>query len=162
MLLASLLILPLGIVLGSALAQITRAQPRFIVVFTMLLATVGAFGYRNSLFDVGLALIFGLVGYAMRHGGYPIVPMVLALVLGPLAEQSLIRALSIGQFEWLYLFDSGTAQILWVLFALIVAYLSVSSWRARRGRSAGLLAAPQTRNEDQQTSQAQRSESKPE
>lgn len=149
LLVASLLILPLGIALGSVLAQITRVRPRFIVVFTLLLATVGAFGYRNSFFDVGLAFVFGVVGYAMRYGGYPIVPLVLALVLGPLAEQSLIRALSIGQFELLYLFESGTTQVLWVIFALVLVYLSISSRRARQGRGGGLLASPRARVTEQ-------------
>ena len=133
LLFASVLILPLGILLGSPLAQITRARPRYIVVFMLLLATVGAFGYRNSLFDVGLAFVFGLVGYGMRHAGYPVVPFVLALVLGPLAEGSLIRALSIAQFDPLYMFQSRTSQVLWVMFIVILGYLSYASWKGRRG-----------------------------
>ncbi len=61
-----------------------------------------------------MLLLFGLMGYGMRVFGYPIAPVVVGLILGPLAEQQLRRALAISQGDIGALFHSWIAIILWV------------------------------------------------
>ena len=58
----------------------------------LLFATLGTIGANPSVFELGMLLAFGLMGYAMRVFGYPIAPVVVGLILGPLAEQQLRRA----------------------------------------------------------------------
>ena len=48
---------------------------------------VGAYSIRNSMFDVWTAILFGLVGYVMKKRGWPIAPLILGFILGPLMEQ---------------------------------------------------------------------------
>src|SRR6266850_2015427 len=101
-----------------------------IVVF----ATVGAFSVNNSLFDVWMMLGFALLAYVMIKLKYPIVPLILALVLGKLSENSLRQALMI----------SGGSPIIFVarpisaLFmgAALLAYLTPAlRWIWKRWRA---------------------------
>jgi putative tricarboxylic transport membrane protein len=90
----------------------------FIVIF----ASVGAYSVNNNLFDVWMMLGFAVLGYLMRKLNYPIVPLVLALVLGNLAENSLRQALTIsgGSFA---IFVTRPISALFII-AGILAYLS--------------------------------------
>src|SRR5690606_30204094 len=72
---ASILILPLGIVLAAPLAQVTRVRPPFLVPTVLVCCIVGTYSVRRSMFDVGLMMVFGLLGFAMRQLNYPIVPL---------------------------------------------------------------------------------------
>jgi hypothetical protein len=64
---------------------------------TLLFSVIGAYSIRGLLFDVWVALIFGVIGYYMRKTGFPVVPMVLASVLAQMLETSLQTALLISQ-----------------------------------------------------------------
>lgn len=57
----------------------------------------GSYSMRNSLFDVFLTLAFGVVGFLMQRYGFPLAPILLALILGPMAESNLRRFLVIAQ-----------------------------------------------------------------
>ena len=63
-------------------------------------------------------LAFGLLGYGMRVHGYPIAPVVVGLILGPMAEQQLRRALAIAQGDWTTLVSTPLAAILLAIAAL--------------------------------------------
>lgn len=84
----------------------------------LVFATLGTIGANPSVFELGMLLTFGLLGYVMRVFGYPIAPVVVGLILGPLAEQQLRRALSISQGDVTYLFSSPIAAVLFVVAAL--------------------------------------------
>ena len=59
----------------------------------LLISVVGVFSVNYSVFDVGLLAVFGLLGYAMRKLDIPPAPLVLAFVLGPIAENSIRQSL---------------------------------------------------------------------
>ncbi len=63
----------------------------------LLFATLGAYGLRNSWFDLALLYIVGLVGFLMRRYDIPIAPVLVGMILGPLSEQQFRRALAISQ-----------------------------------------------------------------
>ncbi|MFN4209551.1 MAG: tripartite tricarboxylate transporter permease [Devosia sp.] len=108
-----------------------------ILVFATL-GTLGAngamsgnlFGVRFS-FELMLLLAFGILGYLLRRFGYPIAPVVVGLILGPMAEQQLRRALAISQGDPLVLFQSPIAITLYVLAAAAVL---VPLWFRLRGK----------------------------
>ncbi|MEY3707634.1 MAG: hypothetical protein RL585_2191 [Pseudomonadota bacterium] len=62
----------------------------------LVISTVGVYGASNSLFDVGLLYVFGLLGYGMRRFDFPVAPLVVGLILGPMLEQSMRQALTIS------------------------------------------------------------------
>lgn len=131
-LVASALILPLGVLLAAPLTLISRLSPQVLVPPVLLVCVVGTYAFRNSMFDVWLTLLFGLLGVAMRLTGFPVVPLVLGIILGPIIEATFLRSLLLGRGSPTIFFASTISRILWlVILALIVA---VVFRRIRRGR----------------------------
>jgi len=81
--------------------------------------------------DVGVAIAFGLMGLLLRANGYPVIPLILGLILGPLAEENLLRSLELGHNSLGYFLGSPTAVVLWLVLIAAIAYLIRQS-RARR------------------------------
>lgn len=75
------------------LLRVLETPPHYLLPIVLAFCVVGAFAASNSLFDVGVLVLFGVVGYAMRKSGIPVAPMVLGFILGPLIEDNLRRAL---------------------------------------------------------------------
>lgn len=117
---ASILIVPIAMIVARPLLWFARLPREWLVPPVLLMSLIGAYALRNSLFDVALALIFGVIGIAMRLAGYPVVPMILGVIIGPLIEQNLIRSLVLSQFSIGIFFESATCKVLWCIFALVV------------------------------------------
>jgi putative tricarboxylic transport membrane protein len=81
----------------------------------LLMCFVGAYSVRNSMFDVAVSLVFGLLGYVLRKLQWPIAPLLLAYILGPLLETNLLESLSMSGGSPLIFFQR------WLSLALIVA-----------------------------------------
>jgi putative tricarboxylic transport membrane protein len=77
----------------------------------ILFSVIGAYSVRYLLFDVWVALIFGVIGYLMRKLGFPIAPMVLATVLAQMLETSLQQSLLISQGSPFIFFTRPIAAI---------------------------------------------------
>ncbi|MFT5115666.1 MAG: putative tricarboxylic transport membrane protein [Parasphingorhabdus sp.] len=114
--------------------------PAFITVlktpFTILapiifvLCIVGGFAPTQSMHDVWLIVLFGIVGYLMRKLEYPLAPAVLALVLGPLAETSLRQALLISNGNFLIFVErpiSGAITAVALILILVPIFKSIKS-----------------------------------
>jgi putative tricarboxylic transport membrane protein len=93
----NLLMLAFGALSSGGIARLVRIPQALIVPAIIVLAVVGAYAMQFSLFDVYVMLGFGLVGYLLERHGYPLSPIVLALILGPLIESNLRRALVMHQ-----------------------------------------------------------------
>jgi putative tricarboxylic transport membrane protein len=102
--------------------MILRVPYTILMCFIVIFAAVGAFAVNNNLFDVWMMLGFGVLGYIMKKLRYPIVPLVLALVLGNLAENSLRQALTISGGSF-FIFFTRPISVLFII-AGILAYLS--------------------------------------
>ena len=84
---------------------------------------------RNNMFDVWLALSFGVIGYFLHRYRFPISPILLALILGPMAEANLRRALIIADNS---LIDIISRPITAIFLILAVASLITSLLRQKR------------------------------
>ncbi|MBS3651116.1 tripartite tricarboxylate transporter permease [Pseudaminobacter sp. 19-2017] len=140
LLVANLMLLVLNLpLIGLWVRLLTIPKPWLyagILVFATL-GTIGADGSTSMLgpvpvsFGLGLLLAFGVLGYLLRRFGYPIAPVVVGLILGPMAEKSLRQALQISQGDPMALFHSWIAIALWLL-ALTALLLPL--WLRMRGR----------------------------
>src|SRR3954451_22363997 len=88
----------------------------------LIFATVGAYGMRQSAFDLVLLWGIGLVGVLMRRFDFPTAPVVVGMILGPLAEAQLRNAVSIGDCS-AHVFLERPMSV--VLIVIIVAVLVV-------------------------------------
>jgi len=118
MLFATIGILIYGLVLTRLLVQVLRVPQHLIVPIIFVLCAVGSFAISGRLFDVYVMLGFGLIGFWLRHHGYPMAPLVLGIVLGDLLEKNLRRALVLSDGDLTPFF---TRPISGVMAALIIA-----------------------------------------
>ena len=103
-----------------------------IIVFCI----TGAYSLKNSLFDVGSMLVFGVVGYLMKKLGYSPAALVLALVLGPLAERALRQSLIISDSGLGILFMRPISAVLTAAALAAILVPAVLALRAALGRRA--------------------------
>lgn len=88
------------------------------------LCIVGAFSNSNNLFDVFIAICFGILGFGMKKFGYPGAPLVLGIVLGPIAESNLNRALILSENSW-STFVTHPISCVFLILSLVIIVFSV-------------------------------------
>jgi putative tricarboxylic transport membrane protein len=115
--------------LARYMARVTVVPTSTLVPVIIACTIVGAFADREYLFDMWLALIFGVLGFIARKTGYHVTAILIGIIIGPLFEQYFVRALRLSQGDLSVLFSSTIGNVLWVMLAISVAlpYL-------RRGR----------------------------
>jgi putative tricarboxylic transport membrane protein len=97
----------------------------------LIFATVGVYGMRQSAFDLLLLYAIGLLGVVMRRFDFPSAPVVVGMILGPLAEAHMRNAMSIGEGRWSVFVDRPVSL---VLLVAIVAVLVLPRVLRRRSR----------------------------
>jgi len=97
------------------LVKILDFPESIVSTFIMLLCFVGAFSIRNSISDLWLMVAFGIVGYFFEKIKFPIAPMVLGTILGPLAETSFMTTMISFQNDWTIFFRRPISGIIMVL-----------------------------------------------
>ena len=99
-----------------------------IVVF----ATMGVYGMRQSAFDVFLLYAIGLMGFLMRRYGFPTAPVIVGMILGPLAEEQMRRSLAISQGDATVFFNRPLSGSILAITALLV----IGPWAWKKFRKA--------------------------
>ncbi|NNE84010.1 MAG: C4-dicarboxylate ABC transporter permease [Alphaproteobacteria bacterium] len=109
------------------------ATPRALLMPTVaVLCVIGSFALRNNFFDVYVMLFFGLIGLGMRWLDMPVVPLLLALVLGGQLEENLRVALTSSQGDIAIFFTSPISLGFLFLSALSIAWSLRSAWQSKR------------------------------
>ena len=87
----------------------------------LIFATLGVYGMRQSAFDIFLLYAIGLLGFLMRRYDFPTAPVIIGMILGPLAEAQLRRALAISQGDWtIFLHKPLSATLLGITVLMVV------------------------------------------
>ena len=90
---ASLFMLVCGFAVSRISVYVLRIPVYLLMPFVALFTVLGSYAFDYSLFNVWFMLGFGLLAYLMEENGYPIAPLVIGIILGPMAEDNLRRAL---------------------------------------------------------------------
>ena len=98
----------------------------------MTFSVIGTYALRNNMFDVGLALAFGFIGFFMERWRYPAAPFVIALILGPILEVNFRRSMQISNWDMTTFFNRPLSLALIALVAAAVLY-PVMQRRTNRG-----------------------------
>ncbi|MGD9478859.1 tripartite tricarboxylate transporter permease [Shinella sp. G-2] len=143
LLIANFMLLVLNLPLIGLWVKLLTIPKPWLYAGILVFATLGTIGANPSVFELGMLLAFGLLGFAMRLFGYPIAPVVVGLILGPMAEQQLRRALAISQGDVTALFMSPIAVLLFGL-----AFLAIVVPLILRARGRGEVLSQLAANED--------------
>jgi putative tricarboxylic transport membrane protein len=138
MLACNLLYLLLGFLFAKGFARITLIPDAFLWPGVFVLSVVGAYAPNQSMVDVMIMLVFGVVGYLFRRYGFSPAPLIMGLVLGKLVEETLKQSLLIFDQDWTQFFSRPVVVVLFIITAaglLVPALLRV--WqRAPAGKVA--------------------------
>ena len=129
-----LTVLPLARYMSKVTVVSTNYMAPLIISFTL----VGAFVSREYIFDMYLALVFGVIGYIARKTGYHVAAILIGVILGPLLETYFLRAMKMSQGDIMVLFSSKLGNVLWV--CLVVSLVLPYVIERRRKRRAALQA----------------------
>jgi putative tricarboxylic transport membrane protein len=115
LLLGCVLMIVIGAVAAGTFYKLTRIPLRILVPCVIVAASVGAYAYRGEIFDLGVMMGFGLLGYLLQKRQYPLSAVVLGLVLGPMAEQYFVQSLAMTSWDFTVFFTRPITMGLWVL-----------------------------------------------
>jgi TctA family transporter len=90
---ANIIMIPLGILCIKVAKRILRVPRNVLMPLILLFCVVGAFAINNSLFDVGVMLVAGIVAYLLEENDFPIAPAILGVVLGGMLEENFITSM---------------------------------------------------------------------
>ena len=129
----NVILLVLNLPLVGLWVKLLKIPPPWLYAGIIVVSTAGVYGAGNSVFNVGLLFVFGLIGYAMRRFDFPAAPLIVGLILAPMAEQSLRQALTISMGDWTTFVTRPLSSALLAVAALLL--LAPPLWRGWRRRS---------------------------
>ncbi len=125
MIVASLMMLVVCVLSMRLFLRVTDIPKQFIVPTVMICCVIGAFALNNRVTDLYLLGAIGLVGYGLKSLDYPLAPLVLGVILGPIAETNLRRAL-MSDGDWTVFFTRPISAVL-LAAALLSVIFSIRS-----------------------------------
>jgi len=137
---ANVMLLVLSTVFIPLFVRALRVPYGILMPMIIVFCITGAYSLKNSVFDVGQMLVFGVLGYAMKKLGYSPAALTLALVLGPLAERALRQSLIISDSGAGIFFMRPISAVLMVAAIAAVLVPTLRGLAAARRRAASRVA----------------------
>jgi putative tricarboxylic transport membrane protein len=129
----NVMLLILNLPLIGMWVKLLKIPKSYLYAGILIFATVGVYGMRQSAFDLVLLYAIGLIGVVMRRFDFPTAPVVVGMILGPLAEAQMRNALSIGEGKWsVFVERPGSLSLLIVVVAVLVLPRLTTLVRTRR------------------------------
>jgi len=100
----NIILLILNLPLVGLWARLASVPYVYLGPFILAVTVVGAYSVRNTMFDVWTMMLFGLIGYAMKSRDWPLAPMILGIILGPMFEVNLRQTLQMYDGTATFLF----------------------------------------------------------
>jgi TctA family transporter len=128
---ANLLLVPLGL-LAIRLSRWILAVPRpHLAVAILAFSVVGSFAINNSVFGVGVMLVMGLMAFLLESCRFPVAPIILGIVLGPLVEQTFMTSMTIADGSFTGFFARPVAAVLGIVTIVVWSLPVLSALRRR-------------------------------
>jgi putative tricarboxylic transport membrane protein len=127
------ILLILNLPLAGLWVRLLRIPPPWLYAGIIVISAAGVFGASNSVFDLLLLFAFGLLGFFCRRFDFPVAPMIIGLILGPMAEQSPRQALTISMGSYTtFVTRPISATILAIALLLLMSPWLLRWWSRRR------------------------------
>lgn len=123
-----------GIVICVFAAKVITIPTKYLIPCITLFTILGAYSTRNTLFDAGLMLVFGLIGWTLKQNDIPVMPLVLGIILGPIADRELLRVLQIYSGNYVALFYRPITMFLLAMSLASIFLPLLMKYRKRPAR----------------------------
>jgi putative tricarboxylic transport membrane protein len=131
MILCQIVLLFVGLSGARLFSKLINIDTKVLTPIIFLLCIVGSYSMRFSFWDVGLALGIGVVAYFMEHAKFPVSPILLALILGPMAEQNMRRSLMLSHDDF-SIFVTRPISAAFLFLAIVMAITSYRKFKKLR------------------------------
>jgi putative tricarboxylic transport membrane protein len=132
MYIGNIMLLGLNLPLIGMWVRLLKVPYHYLAVVVVIICVIGAYSVKNSAFDVGMMVIFGVLGYFMRKGGFPPAPLILSMILGPILERSLQQSLiSSGGDPSIFIEKPISAALLCVAAFLMLTPVLRRLWKRK-------------------------------
>jgi putative tricarboxylic transport membrane protein len=153
------LLLILNLPLAPVWAQLLKTPRPYLYAGILFFASVGAYAVNASTIDLIILLIIGLLGFAMRRYGLPVLPAIIAVILGPRAELQLRRTLQLSNGEISGLWSTPLAKVIYLIIVIVLLWPLLSRFllRGRHPLQEAVVVSPpdaQPPAEDQELARA--------
>lgn len=115
--------------------NVTRISPKLLIGLLMVLCMVGAYSVNNSMFDVFIMIIFGIMCYILQKFEFPMTPLVISMVLGSIAENNMRKALILSDGSFSIFFTKPISLAFLIVSALLVVIPVIKNFRTVWGKS---------------------------
>lgn len=132
---ANLLLLPLGFLAIKGARHILSIPSGVLFPLILIFCMVGSFAANNSMFDIWIMLAFGLLGFLMAENDFPIGPLILAVILGPIIESNFMRSIIKSNGDLTSFVDRPIATVLAVAAVLIWGMIVINGIAASRRKT---------------------------
>ena len=130
---ANIMLVVLNLPLVGLWARILKIPQPQLYAGILVFATIGTYGISNSVTDLVLLYVIGIIGMFMRRFDFPTAPVVIGMILGPMAEQAMRQALTISEGNWLTFVERPVS--LAILALAVAALVGPRLWAAVRRRA---------------------------
>lgn len=120
LLMASFAMWAIGMLLAKQVVKVLRIPPTLFMPIIAVLCVIGSYALGTKIFNLYLMIPVGIIAYFLTEMGYPIAPLVIGVILGPMADQNLRRALMVSQGSFAPVFTRPVALILFIVIAYTV------------------------------------------
>lgn len=129
-LIANIALLPLATIAVSFIKRIIWIDKTILYPIILIFSIVGAFAIDNSGASVVVMLVMGVLGYWLQRKEYPVSPIILGMILGPMLEKNLLSSMIKSNGEWLAFVERPVSMALAVCFFLVVALQGRNIYRS--------------------------------
>jgi len=132
MYIGNVVLLVLNLPLIGMWVQILRVPYRVLFPIILVFCAVGSYSMNNSIFDVYMMIVFGVIGFLMKRTGFEPAVLVLAFVIGPILEQSLRQSLLLGDGSFTIFFTRPISATMMAISLLLIASAAIPAIGRRR------------------------------
>jgi len=127
LLLSTVFMLIFGLSGTKLFSKVLKIDKRFIIPAVLVFSLIGAYSANNSLFDIIIAIVFGVVGLLCKKARIPIAPVILAMILGSMAEENLRRSMVIVKAKGLNLLSYIMVRPVSIILVVLLVILFISN-----------------------------------
>ena len=130
--LSNIFLLVIGIFLAPLFTSILSIREGRLFPIVLLSCVIGTFAVQYSVFDLWAMLGFGLIGTIMRVANYPLAPVVIGVVLGPIAEINIRKSLLLSDNGFLIFIERPISFFIIVIAIFVLGWLSIDKYKKPR------------------------------
>jgi len=131
MILANVVMIALGFLAALSFAMLMKVPAAILNTFIVVFCFLGAYALRNDMADAWLTMLFGVLGFFMRRYDLPIPPLVMGVILGPMAEQYFLTSMVSNGNDLTVFVTRPVSAVVLLLSALMVVWAVLKSSRTR-------------------------------